>query len=92
MKKRLVCIGLALASQAPQAHVVLGEFSDGALRICRQNTRRNALTGRVIPMTVNALEQKALPIARWSGRTGLWESFTALSAIPPTSLTGIFRG
>ena len=31
------CIGLALASQAPQAHVVLGEFSDGALRICRQN-------------------------------------------------------
>ena len=26
------CIGLALASQAPQAHVVLGEFSDGALR------------------------------------------------------------
>ena len=51
------CIGLALASQAPQAHVVLGEFSDGALRICRQNTRRNALTGRVIPMTVNALER-----------------------------------
>ena len=51
------CIGLALASQAPQAHVVLGEFSDGALRICRQNPRRNALTGRVIPMTVNALER-----------------------------------
>ena len=51
------CIGLALASQAPQAHVVLGEFSDGALRICRQNTRRTALTGRVIPMTVNALER-----------------------------------
>ena len=58
------CIGLALASQAPQAHVVLGEFSDGALRICRQNTRRNALTGRVIPMTVNALERPDRALAR----------------------------
>ena len=45
------CIGLAVASQCPGVHVVLGEFSDAALKICRQNIRRNGLTGRVIPMT-----------------------------------------
>ena len=39
------CIGLAVASQAPQARVVLGEWSDSALKICRQNIRRNGLTG-----------------------------------------------
>ena len=51
------CIGLAAASQCPGVHAVLGEFSDAALKICRQNIRRNGLTGRVIPMTVNALER-----------------------------------
>ena len=51
------CIGLAVASQAPQARVVLGEWSDAALRICRQNIRRNSLTGRVVPMQANALEK-----------------------------------
>lgn len=51
------CIGLAVASQAPQARVVLGEYSDSALKICRQNIRRNALSGRVVPMPVNALEK-----------------------------------
>ena len=51
------CIGLALAAHAPQAHVVLGEYSDGALKVCRQNVRRNALTTRVIPIHVNALER-----------------------------------
>lgn len=51
------CIGLAVASQCPGVHAVLGEFSDAALRICRQNVRRNNLTGRVIPMQVNALER-----------------------------------
>lgn len=51
------CIGLAVATQAQQARVVLGEWSDGALRICRQNIRRNSLTGRVVPMQANALEK-----------------------------------
>lgn len=40
------CLGLAIASQVKDARVVLGELSDGALRICRQNIRRNGLTGR----------------------------------------------
>lgn len=51
------CIGLAVASQCPGIHAVLGELSDGALRICRQNIRRNGLSGRVIPMQINALER-----------------------------------
>ena len=38
------CIGLAAASQVPRARVVLGEWSDGALKICRQNIRRNGLS------------------------------------------------
>ena len=51
------CIGLAVASQAPQARVVLGEWSDGALKICRQNVRRNSLTARVVPIQADAREK-----------------------------------
>ncbi|MBE6963917.1 MAG: peptide chain release factor N(5)-glutamine methyltransferase [Ruminococcaceae bacterium] len=51
------CIGLAVASRAERARVVLGEYSDAALKICRQNIRRNGLSGRVVPMSVNALEK-----------------------------------
>ncbi len=51
------CIGLAVASQAPQARVVLGEYSDAALKVCRQNIRRNSLSGRVVPMQVDAREK-----------------------------------
>ena len=39
--------GLAIASQVPGARVVLGELDEGALRICRQNIRRNSLSGQV---------------------------------------------
>ncbi len=49
------CLGLAIASQVKDARVVLGEISDGALRICRQNIRRNGLTGRVTAMQLDAL-------------------------------------
>ena len=51
------CIGLAVAAQVPQARVVLGEWSDGALKICRQNIRRNGLTARVVPMQADAREK-----------------------------------
>ena len=56
------CVGLAIASQVPQTRVVLGEWSDGALKICRQNIRRNGLSGRVVPMQADAREkpEKAL--------------------------------
>lgn len=49
------CVGLAVASQAENCHVVLGEIDEGALRICRQNARRNSLTGRVLFCQVDAL-------------------------------------
>ena len=51
------CIGLALASQAPKSRVVLGEYSDAALKICRQNIRRNSLTARVVPMQTDARQK-----------------------------------
>lgn len=51
------CIGLAAASQLPKSRVVLGEYSEGALKVCRQNIRRNGLSGRVIPVRMDALEK-----------------------------------
>lgn len=49
------CIGLAIASQVPGARVVLGELDEGALRICRQNIRRNSLSGQVVSLKMDAL-------------------------------------
>ena len=51
------CIGLALAKNAPESHVVLGELDECALRICRQNIRRNDLTGRVVSLQLDAREK-----------------------------------
>ena len=51
------CVGLAVAAQVPQARVVLGEISDAALKICRQNIRRNGLSGRVVPLRADALDR-----------------------------------
>ena len=53
------CIGLALATHVPQARVVLGEISEGALRVCRQNIRRSNLSGRVAAVRADALEKPA---------------------------------
>ena len=49
------CVGLAVASQVADCRVTLGEISEGALRICRQNIRRNDLSDRVAPLQVNAM-------------------------------------
>ena len=49
------CVGLAVAARCPGSRVVLGELSEGALRVCRQNVRRNGLSGRVVPMQMDAL-------------------------------------
>ena len=51
------CIGLALAKHTPGSHVVLGELDEGALRICRQNIRRNDLTGQVVSLQLDAREK-----------------------------------
>ena len=49
------CIGLAVASQVADCRVTLGDISEGALRICRHNIRRNDLSDRVAPLQVNAM-------------------------------------
>ena len=51
------CVGLAVASQAPRAWVILGELNDSALKICRQNIRRNNLSARVMPVQADAREK-----------------------------------
>ena len=52
-----VLVEQALAKHLPGSRVVLGELDEGALRICRQNIRRNDLTGRVVSLQMNALEK-----------------------------------
>lgn len=59
------CVGLAIASQVKNAHVILGELSEGALRICRQNVRRNGMTGQVMPFQMNALEKPSVQIGEF---------------------------
>ena len=51
------CIGLAVAANVPSCRVVLGELDEGALRVCKQNVRRNGLNARVTCLSVDALEQ-----------------------------------
>ena len=50
------CIGLAIAANAPECRVLLGEISEGAIRVCRQNIRRNSMTGQVSVMGMDALQ------------------------------------
>ena len=50
------CVGLAIAANAPEARVLLGEISEPAVRVCRQNIRRNNLTGQVSVMLMDAMQ------------------------------------
>ena len=76
------CLGLAIASQVKDARVVLGELSDGALRVCRQNIRRCGLTGRVTAMQLDALHP---PLQRLGG-------FDCIVSNPPYIPTGDLPG
>jgi len=49
------CVGLAVAANAPDCRVLLGEISEAAVRVCRQNIRRCGLSGRVSVMAADAL-------------------------------------
>ena len=40
------CVGRAVAAHAPNCRVVLADLSEAALRICKQNVRRNNLNAR----------------------------------------------
>ena len=51
------CIGLAVAKHVPSARVTLGELDEEAIKVCRQNVRRNDLSGRVSVVRVDAREK-----------------------------------
>ena len=76
------CIGLALASQFPDAVVVLADWSEDALRVCRQNIRRCGMSGRVSAAYVNALENPPV----------LLSEFDLIISNPPYIPTGDLAG
>ena len=51
------CIGLAVASQVLRSRVLLGEWDEEALKVCRQNIRRNQLSARVTSLRMDAREK-----------------------------------
>lgn len=49
------CIGLAVAANVPESRVLLGEWDENALQVCRRNVRRCGLEARVETEKLNAL-------------------------------------
>ena len=76
------CIGLAVAANAPNCRVVLADLSEGALRLCKQNVRRNGLNARVTCISANALEAPS---------SMLWD-FDVIACNPPYIPTGDIEG
>ena len=76
------CIGLAIAANCPHVRVILADWSEDALRVCRQNTRRCGLTGQVSTTRANALEPA--PSALWD--------FDLIVCNPPYIRTGDLAG
>ena len=67
------CVGLAVAANAPNCRVVLADLSEGALRVCKQNIRRNNLNARVTCVQADALAPPA---------ASLWD-FDVIVCNPP---------
>ncbi len=67
------CVGLAIAKHCPGAKVMLADIDEGALRVCRQNIRRNGLTNQVSACQADALAPP--PAALWD--------FHVIAANPP---------
>ena len=57
------CVGLAVADNCPNTRVILADYSEDALRVCRQNVRRCGLTAQVSATRADALEPA--PSALW---------------------------
>ena len=76
------CVGLAVAANVPACRVVLGELSEGALRTCKQNVRRNQLNARVTCLSVDALEPPS---------SALWD-FDVIVCNPPYIPSGDIAG
>ena len=67
------CVGLAVAANAPQCRAVLADVSEEALKICRQNIRRNDLNARVTCVQADA---------RQAPSSVLWD-FDVIVSNPP---------
>ena len=65
------CIGLAAAANLPNARVLLGEYDEEALKICRQNIRRNRLTARVASLKIDAREKPDASVREHEPRLAL---------------------
>lgn len=76
------CVGLAIAANSPDCRVVLGELSEGALRVCKQNIRRSEMNARVTCLSVNAMEPPS---------SALWD-FDTIVCNPPYIPTGDIAG
>ena len=53
------CIGLAVAKRVRDARVTLGDISPAALRVAKTNVHAQKLSGRVSPVTVDAMQPAA---------------------------------
>lgn len=67
------CVGLAVAANAFNSRVVLAELSEPALRVCKQNIRRNSLNARVTCVKADAMEPP---------EAALWD-FDVIACNPP---------
>lgn len=76
------CVGLAVAANVPGCRVVLADVSEAALRLCKQNVRRNELNARVTCLSVDAMEPPS---------SALWD-FDVIVSNPPYIPTGDIPG
>ena len=76
------CVGLAIASQAPDCRVVLADVSEAALRVARTNARLNHLQSRVAILSADARET---PPANF-------DNFHCIVSNPPYIPTEVIEG
>ena len=76
------CVGLAVAANTPNCRAVLADVSEEALKICRQNIRRNDLNARVTCVQADA--RQAPPAMLWD--------FDVIACNPPYIPTGDIDG
>lgn len=76
------CVGLAVAANVPDCRVVLADYSEEALKICKQNVRRNDLNARVTCVQADA---------RQAPSAVLWD-FDVIVSNPPYIPSGDLPG
>lgn len=76
------CVGLAVAANAPDCRVVLADLSEEALKICKQNVRRNDLNARVTCVLADAKKPPS---------SVLWD-FDVIACNPPYITTADLAG